>query len=189
MSSDPHSKPQHPMEKAARGSARGFTLTEIIITVVIIAALAGIAFPIVKRGIQSSQKAGCLSNLRQIGLGLESYLQDNNQIMPELETGRRSLDEDIPVLENTLDVYLESELVFRCPADPEVFEATGSSYIWNSTQSGLRRTQLEFLGTDDPSRIPLVIDKEAWHPGAGTGSNFLYANMTTGNRVSFAVSE
>jgi hypothetical protein len=159
-----------------------------MITVLIIAALAGIAFPLIRKGLESSHKAGCLSNLRQIGLGLESYLQDNNQIMPMLETGRRSRDEDIPVLENTLDEYLETDSVFHCPADREVFEATGSSYIWNSTQSGLRRTQLEFFGMDDPSRIPIVIDKESWHPGANNGSNFLYANMTTGNRVSFAVS-
>ena len=176
------------MKAAPRIPAPGFSLTELIVTVLIVAALAGIGFPIVRKGLESSHKAGCLSNLRQIGLGLESYLQDNSQVMPMLETGRRSRDEDIPVLENTLDQYLETEEVFRCPADREVFAATGSSYIWNSTQSGLRRTQLEFFGTDDPGRIPLVIDKEAWHPGADTGSNFLYANMTTGNRVSFAVS-
>lgn len=176
------------MRTGDHGKTPGFTLTELIVAVLIVAALSGIAFPVVRNGIQASHKAGCLSNLRQIGLGLESYLQDNNQVMPELETGRRSLDEDIPVLENTLDRYLETTDVFRCPADREVFAATGSSYIWNSTQSGLRRNQLEFFGTEDPGRIPLVIDKEAWHPGSDTGSNFLYANMTTGNRVSFAVS-
>lgn len=176
------------MQTGSASRPRGFTLTELIITVVIIASLAGLAFPLIRSGIRSAHQAGCLSNLRQIGLGLESYLQDNNQRMPVLETGRRSRDEDIPVLETVLDAYLETPEVFRCPADPEVFEATGSSYIWNSTQSGLRRTQLEFFGTDDPSRIPLVIDKESWHPTANNGSNFLYANMTTGNRVSFAVS-
>lgn len=167
---------------------RGFSLTEVIIAVLIVATLAGISYPLIRSGVRSSHKAGCLSNLRQIGLGLESYLQDHNQRMPEIEAGRRSRSEDIPVLETVLADYLDSEEVFRCPADPDQFEASGSSYLWNHTQSGLRRTQLSFFGTDDASRIPLVIDKEAWHPGSNNGSNFLYANMTAANRVAFAVS-
>jgi len=168
--------------------AAGFSLTELIITVLIVATLAGISYPLIRSGVRASHKAGCLGNLRQIGLGLESYLQDHNQRMPEIEAGRRSRSEDIPVLETVLADYLESEEVFRCPADPDQFETTGSSYLWNNTQSGLLKTQLSFFGTDDAARIPLVIDKEAWHPGSNDGSNFLYANMTATNRVAFAVS-
>lgn len=175
------------MKRSYLRSPKGFTLTELMITVLIIATLAGISYPLIQKAVRGSHKAGCLSNLRQIGLGLESYLQDNNQRMPELETGRRSRNEDVPVLETVLAEYLESEAVFECPADSQVFRDSGSSYLWNSTQNGLRRNQLSFFGTEDAARIPLVIDKEAWHPGANDGSNFLYANMSASNRVSFVV--
>lgn len=164
---------------------RGFTLIELLVALVIIAALAAIAYPVIRSGIQSSQRAACLSNLKQIGIGLEAWLQDHNQRMPEWEAGRRSREEDIPVLETGLAPYLAEATVFECPADPEQYRKTGSSYFWNTTQNGLRVTSLEFFGTDQPERIPLVTDKEAWH-GDPIGTNFLYADRSAENRVRFA---
>lgn len=167
----------------------GFTMVELLVTLVIIAALAGIAYPIIRSGVRSAEKATCLSNLGQIGIALELYLQEHGQRMPELEAGRRSRSEDVPVLETALADYVESEDIFECPADPEQFRKTGSSYLWNTTQNGLHATRLSFFGTDEASRIPLVIDKEAWHPGGDDGtSNFLYADQTAENRLRFAVS-
>lgn len=168
--------------------AGGFTLVEVLVVLAIITVLAGIAVPVVRAGVKSSQRAACLSNLRQIGVGIESYLQEHNQRMPELEAGRRSRDEDLPVLEVLMKPYLAKEELFHCPADREVFEQSGSSYLWNTTQNGLHRTKLGFFGVEgNPSRIPLVIDKEAWH-GGEPGSNFLYADLSASKRVEFAVS-
>ena len=64
--------------------AGGFTLTEMLIVLAIVAVLVGISFPLIKSGVRASHRAGCLSNLQQIGIGLEAYLQDHNQRMPEL---------------------------------------------------------------------------------------------------------
>jgi len=166
----------------------GFTLTEILVVLAIVVTLAGIAYPLIRSGIRSSHKAGCLSNLQQIGIGLESYLQDHNQRMPELEAGRKSRTEETPVLEVLLEPYLQSEEVFHCPADSEIFAASGSSYLWNTTQNGLPRTKLSFFGQEgDLSKIPLVIDKESWH-GGEAGSNFLYADYSATNRLKFSIS-
>lgn len=168
---------------------RGFTLLEMLIALVIVAALAGIAYPLIRSGVRSADQAGCLNNLRQIGVGLELYLQEHTQRMPVLEAGRRSREEDLPVLETVLIDYLETERVFECPADPGEFRRSGSSYLWNTTQNGLHVSQLSFFGTDEASRIPLVVDKEAWHPGGEKGSsNFLYADQTAENRLRFGVS-
>ena len=170
--------------------ARGFTLTELIVAVGILAVLSAIAIPMVNAGIRSSHKAGCLSNLRQIGVGLEAYIQDNQNRFPVLEAGRSSRDEDIPVLETELADYVGDSEIFRCPADREEFENTGSSYLWNVTQNGARRVRLEFMGEPQPpSRIPLVADKEAWHPGEDSGTNFLYADYSASNRVTFGISQ
>jgi prepilin-type N-terminal cleavage/methylation domain-containing protein len=168
---------------------RGFTLTEMLVVMAIVVALGGISFPLIRSGIRASQKAGCLSNLKQIGIGLEAYLQDNNQRMPELLAGRKSKSDEGPVIELLLEPYLESKDVFHCPADSEVFEASGSSYLWNTTQNGLPRTKLSFFGEEgDLSKIPLVIDKESWHGGGKEGSNFLYADYSATNRLKFTVS-
>lgn len=167
--------------------ARGFTLTELLVVLLIVAALAAISFPIGQAILARSRSAACLSNLRQIGVALEGYLQDNVQTMPAIAAGRKSKAEDTPVLETELATYLPNPEVFHCPADHEIYEKSGCSYIWNSSQSGRNRRQLEFFGKSGADqRIPLVTDKEDWHPG-DPGVNFLYADLSASSKVQFGV--
>ena len=165
----------------------GFTMTELMVVLLIIVALAGIAFPVGRSVLARSRSAACLSNLRQIGIGLESFLQDNNQMMPELAAGRKTKVDEAPVLETQLASYLPNPEVFHCPADHVEFERSGCSYLWNTTQNGRHRTKLEFFGkTGNDQRIPLVIDKESWH-GGESGVNFLYADLSASSKVQFGV--
>jgi len=171
-----------------RSVCRGFSLTELLVVLALVGALAAIVLPVGRWAVGRSRAAGCLSNLRQIGIGLEAYLQDNNQILPELAAGRQSRSEDLPVLDTVLAGYLPGRDVFRCPADREVFEESGCSYLWNTTQNGRHRTRLEFFGeAGEAARIPLVTDKEAWHPG-DPGVNFLYADLSASTKVQFTAS-
>jgi prepilin-type N-terminal cleavage/methylation domain-containing protein/prepilin-type processing-associated H-X9-DG protein len=162
----------------------GFTLTELLVVIAIIAALAGVAVPVSISMVEKSREAACLGNLRQIGAGLQAYLNDNNQHLPTLALGRASKDSEEPVLETVLLPYVGGADVFRCPADKEQFLTTGSSYNWNITQNGLHITKVNFLGIEDrPEAVPLVSDKESWHPN---GTNFLYADSSSSNKVRFA---
>ncbi len=163
----------------------GFTLVELLVVITILAVLLGIGFPLGRSLLARSREASCLNNLRSLGVGLQGYLQDHNNTMPVLMTGRSSKSADEPVLETTLLPYLGSEDAFRCPADSKEFAKSGSSYLWNSTQNGLPTGDLSFFGIKDrPDKIPLITDKEAWHPG---GTNFLYADLTSPNKPRFAV--
>jgi prepilin-type N-terminal cleavage/methylation domain-containing protein len=163
---------------------RGFTLTEVLIVMAIIVVLAGISIPLGRSILGKSRQAACLNNLRSLGVGLESYLQDHQQKLPELAAGRASKADDSPVLETVLLPYIETPEAFKCPQDSKQYHKSGSSYLWNSTQSGLHVSQLSFFGIKDrPDKIPLITDKEAWHP---SGTNFLYADQTSSNRIRFA---
>lgn len=167
----------------------GFTTTELLVTLAIISVLAAIAYPAGRSVVRHAHKAACLSNLRQIGAGLESWLQDHGPVMPEWQAGRRSRSEEVPVMEVELLSYVGSAGVFHCPADDVEFARSGSSYLWNSTQSGRQRTKLEFFGGGgDPGRVPLVTDKEAWHPGE-PGVNFLFADQSVVNGANFQVND
>ncbi|NDK17082.1 MAG: prepilin-type N-terminal cleavage/methylation domain-containing protein, partial [Armatimonadetes bacterium] len=54
----------------------GFTLIELLIVIAIIAILAAMLFPVFARARETARKATCASNLRQIGMALELYVQD-----------------------------------------------------------------------------------------------------------------
>ena len=61
---------------------KGFTMTELMVVIVIVAVLASISFIYVKRGITAAERISCLSSMRQFGAATGSYLSDNNGIMP-----------------------------------------------------------------------------------------------------------
>jgi len=163
---------------------RGFTLMELLIVLAVVATLAGIGIPFGRSVMAKSREAACLNQLRSLGVALESYLQDHNQILPNLAMGRSSKTDESPVLETVLLPYLEAPDAFKCPQDSTEFEKSGSSYFWNHLQSELPVSRLVFFGINDrPDKIPLISDKEAWHPN---GTNFLYADQTSSNRIRFA---
>lgn len=166
-------------------NSRGFTLLELLVTIAIIATLAGIAVPVSLSVVAKSREAACLGNLRSIGIGLQLYLQDHNQRLPELALGRESKSSEEPVLETVLLPYLEDGGAFHCPEDEDQFRKTGSSYHWNSTQNGLLISKVAFFGIEGrPEAVPLVSDKESWHPEEGT--NFLYADSSASKTVRFS---
>ena len=161
----------------------GFTLIELLITIAIIAVLVGIAVPVSISIAEKSREVACTSNLRNIGIGIHSYLQDHNNRLPELAVGRDSKSSDLPVLETVIFQYVESAEIFHCPCDEEQFKKTGSSYNWNVTQSGRHIAKLSFLGIEGrPEMVPLVSDKEAWHSDQ---TNFLYADSSSTTKVRF----
>ena len=164
---------------------RGLTLVEMLVVLAIISALAAIIYPISRSMIGKSREAACLTNLRSLGVGLQSYLQEHNDKMPELAAGRASKSEDVPVLDTLLLPYLETSDAFHCPADGKEFQKSGSSYLWNTTQNGRHISQLALFGIKDrPDKIPLIYEKETWHPN---GMNFLHGDLTGSNKLRLAV--
>jgi prepilin-type N-terminal cleavage/methylation domain-containing protein len=164
---------------------RGITLVELLVVLAIVAALAGILYPVGRSFVGKSKEAACLNNLRSLGVALQGYLQDHNSILPVLSTARASKLDAAPVLEVVLLDYVETPTAFECPADLEEFDKSGCSYLWNSTQNGLHISKLVFFGIRDrPDKIPLISDKESWHPNE---VNFLYADLSSSNQTRFSV--
>lgn len=61
---------------------RGFTLIELLVVVAIISLLAAILFPVFARARENARRSSCLSNLKQMGLGMMQYTQDYDERMP-----------------------------------------------------------------------------------------------------------
>ncbi len=61
----------------------GFTLIELLTVMAIIALLVAMLLPALAKAKATAHRATCLNNLRQWGLGLNMYLDDNNQLFPD----------------------------------------------------------------------------------------------------------
>src|SRR3954470_2200743 len=61
---------------------RAFTLIELLVVIGIIAILAALLLPVLGRAKESGRSTACLSNLRQLGLALQLYVQDHNNVLP-----------------------------------------------------------------------------------------------------------
>ncbi len=125
---------------ALRQSPRGFTLIELLVVIAIISILASMLFPAFSRARESARKVVCISNLKQVGLGIMMYKQDYDEMFPTGHPSWASTISPAPAGEFLIDVvdpYIKSTQVWDCPS-------------WKGIVSGAYNGSYNFL-TDDPS--------------------------------------
>ena len=93
---------------------RGFTLIELLVVIAIIAILAAILFPVFAQAREAARRTACVSNMKQLSLGISMYTQDNDERLPilgVLAEGRgRWMWQVMP--------YIKNRQVFTCPHTP-----------------------------------------------------------------------
>jgi len=158
----------------------GFTLMELLVVIALIATLAGLLLPVLGRAKESGRAAVCLSNLHQIGVALQLYVQDNGNRLPFMRDKSLTTTNELPSPDVVLTNYLGNFHVLLCPSDRQnLFQSTGSSYSWNSLLNGQDAEHLVALGIQfDPHQIPLFFDKDRFHKARGAKKevNYLYAD-------------
>jgi len=123
----------------ARLSGTGFTLIELLVVIAIIAILAALLFPVFAQAREKARQATCLSNKRQVVMGLLQYVQDFDEQIPfdTFGYGRRD-----PVLrycwQDAVYPYVKSEAAFDCPDNQfnsNNMNGTGTAYISDDSKS------------------------------------------------------
>jgi len=91
----------------------GFTRIELLVVIAIIAILAAILFPVFARAREKARQTTCLSNVKQIGLGLMMYVQDYDERYPDARYGTDP--SPYPLIYECLVPYLKNNQLWICP--------------------------------------------------------------------------
>ncbi len=106
-----------------RRSTSAFTLIELLVVIAIIAILAAILFPVFAQAREKARQTSCLSNVKQMGLGLLQYTQDYDELLP-LATNESNPDNPAIAPTRLYDVtwiratepYIKNTQIFVCPS-------------------------------------------------------------------------
>ena len=94
-----------------------FTLIELLVVIAIIAILAAILFPVFAQAREKARGAACLSNSKQIGLGMMQYVQDYDEVYPGVWLGNEGPATEAYNWRFAIEPYVKSVQVFKCPSN------------------------------------------------------------------------
>ncbi|MDX1934444.1 MAG: DUF1559 domain-containing protein [Capsulimonadales bacterium] len=113
---------------AATRGRQAFTLIELLVVIAIIAILAAILFPVFAQAREKARQTSCLSNVKQISVGMLMYTQDYDECLPEpglagvfrnaTNSGLGQLFSGVLPFHLAIQPYIKNYQVFGCPSDP-----------------------------------------------------------------------
>jgi prepilin-type N-terminal cleavage/methylation domain-containing protein len=124
------------MDRRSKYSLKGFTLIELLVVIAIIAILAAILFPVFAQARERARMTACLNNMKQIGTGLYTYLNDWDDTYP---MNRFPTNANQMLQSNTagdfqgtfynwkraLESYVKTTNVYLCPSNDNAWGPSG----------------------------------------------------------------
>lgn len=153
---------------AKQGNSNGFTLVELLVVIAIIGILIALLLPAVQYARESARSTQCKSNLRQIGMALDQYVDRQGSrgkfpdaaLLPSVTKKLQPPDNAVPPLYKVLAGFTEeNQEMFHCPSDvldpavaePETnyetyFQQEGLSYEYPSSKLANKTREQVLMG-------------------------------------------
>lgn len=158
-------------QRPGRHAMAGFTLVELLVVIVVIGILIAMLMPAVQYVRNSARSTHCKSNLRQISLAIDVYLdsQGTNGRYPDVAV-LPTLTPERPSLADVLAPYIQdNRLIFHCPGDEEYFAREGLSYEYRNYKFAGKTRKQALQGSwskkqkRSNSEYWMIYDYEAFH--------------------------
>jgi prepilin-type N-terminal cleavage/methylation domain-containing protein/prepilin-type processing-associated H-X9-DG protein len=180
---------------------KGFTLIELLVVIAIIALLMAILMPVLGKAKDQARTIVCRSNLKQYGIGMRMYLDDNMSSFPDSRTWLKSAGHayarkgDEP--DGVFWPYLKALDVHMCPrfsslVKDTTWSDTAVSYVMNSYVGRDGTIWSSWLGSNvtgvkketevySPSKVIVFTEENTWTIEGYSNYPFNDTHFTVGN--------
>jgi prepilin-type N-terminal cleavage/methylation domain-containing protein/prepilin-type processing-associated H-X9-DG protein len=139
---------------------KGFTLIELLVVIAIIAILAAILFPVFAKVREKARQTACLSNIRQLGLALTQYVNDNDQQTPSMApNGNPSA---VSGWASRILPYVGTPSEYACPDDPTITQVHGQNNCSYGLNTDTMVTDQQENGNTWSQSVYTEPDKTVW---------------------------
>ena len=167
-------------------SIRAFTLIELLVVIAIIAILAALLLPALAMAKARASQAQCVSDVKQVGLGLRLWAHDNEDKFPwqQSVTNGGTLNQQGVVDDWTLNFLVASnELgtpkILYCPTDKN--EGKRMEETWSFVDGNMNVSY--FLGLDATETLPQSILLGDRNVESNSGTKTLHWNGFNGSSI------
>lgn len=130
---------------------KGFTLIELLVVIAIIALLLSIVVPSLNKARDHARRITCMSNLRQSGMALRIYAEENNNKLPPSASSWWPWD----ISYWTTDLIMASGSspdVFYCPSNATMRNGAREDVFWRYSEMANRAPEMS-VGTPEPTDL------------------------------------